>query len=326
MSCGPIVVAAAADAAYALPLAVLLKSLVASLDPAWSVALFAVDGGIAPDDRKRIEDSCDPARITFHWQPRGTLGLDTLPVWGRMNEMTYERLLLDCWLPAGCRRALWLDCDTVVVSDLSRLWNSDLDGGVLAAVQDLVVPYVSSRFGIAGYRALGLAANAPYFNAGVMLVDVDRWREEGVARRAFDYLARAKGDVFFWDQEALNVAIAGRWTCLDPRWNQIASVCGRRFFRPQHLDPASYAALVSDPWIVHYAGSLKPWTLARHRDERFQQWVDATPFRGWRPPTTPRARLLGAYDRLLRDHLYRAEVRAFELLRPRRLFGRRPSD
>ena len=93
-----------------------------------------------------------------------------------MTSTTYHRLLLPRLVPREVTRAIWLDCDLLVTTDLVRLWETDLGGCHLLAVRDPVVPLVSSRYGIRRWRELGIAPDAPYFNAGVMLLDVDRWR------------------------------------------------------------------------------------------------------------------------------------------------------
>lgn len=250
-------------------------------------------------------------------------GTAQLPLWGRMTRATYFRLLLPAALPEETK-CIWLDCDVLVRQNLADLWNADLGGHSILAVQDMVVPTVSSRFGLADHAARGMARDAPYFNAGVMLVDLERWRRREVAPRAFDYL-RERGDrTFFFDQDALNAVLADDWGPLDPRWNQIASVAGRRFYRPRHLDAQTYAGVVEDPWIVHFAGFWKPWTTraGRWRDEFFGL-LDTTAWRGVRPGGTARHRLAAFYEARLRDRLYAVEAPLMHL--SRRLTARRVS-
>ena len=52
----------------------------------------------------------------------------------------------------------------------------------------------------------------PYFNAGVMLIDLDAWRREDLVGRMLACLRRHRRDVLWWDQYALNVELAGHWT------------------------------------------------------------------------------------------------------------------
>ena len=57
-----------------------------------------------------------------------------------MTSTTYHRLLLPQLLPEEVTRAIWLDCDLLVTTDLVRLWETDLGGFHLLAVRDSVVP------------------------------------------------------------------------------------------------------------------------------------------------------------------------------------------
>lgn len=301
-----IVVACAADQAFVLPLAVLVRSILHHLDRSRRLDLYVVDMGIDPQSKERLVRSWPEEGLGIHWVAVDPAALAHLPVWGRMNIATYQRLLMGQLLPPGISRVIWLDCDAVVMTDLARLWETPLNDMVIAAAQDLVVPYFSSKFGVGPHQELGIPPNAPHFNAGVMLVDLEAWRRERVADRSCEYLARYAKEVWFWDQEALNVALVGKWLLLDPRWNQIASVAGRPFFRPEHLGPQAYRQVVESPWLIHWAGSIKPW-LFRSRRERSAIWfdfLDQTAWRGWRPKRTISSIGLGLYDAGFRNLLY----------------------
>jgi len=304
---GPITVACAADHAYAAPLAAMVRSIVATSDR--PLRLFVLDGGLARDDRARLLSSWDAGRVEVSWVELDLAPLTGLPLWGRMKTVTYARLLMPERLPASVERVLWLDCDLIVNRGLEALWAADLGGRALGAVQDLVAPYVSSRLGIATHRELGMEGTMPYFNAGVMVVDLRAWRAAGIGERAFAYLRTYAPRVTLWDQEGLNVAVAGRWTALDPRWNMIASVTGRPFFAPEHLDEAVYREAVRDAWIVHFAGTWKPWFLApsnRFRALYFSR-LKETAWASGHPEIGLHAGLMRLYDAALRNHLYGLE-------------------
>ena len=305
---GPIVIGCAVDEAFAMPLAAMVHSALAHLESGRAIVLHVVDCGMSAGTRNILSRSLSSSSLTVHWIRPDAARLESLPVWGRMKGATYGRLLMGELLPGSLQKVLWLDCDLIVLGNLADLWETDLRGTVLLAVQDLVVPYVSSRYGVAAYRELGLAPRAKHFNAGVMLVDLSKWRETRVADRAFDYLARYNDRVWFWDQEALNACLSESWGDLDFRWNQIASVAGRPFFSPVHLETKAYRQLVDDPWIIHFAGTLKPWMMRSSPAQKlFFEYLDQTAWKGWRPRPTPRNLIFGLYDFALRRALYRFE-------------------
>lgn len=314
----PIVVACSADRRYVMPLAVMLTSLVARLDPHRSLCVYVIDGGISPADRSRLAECLRRPNVRVEWVPGQPASRPELPVWGRLQPAVYERLAIADYLPESVRKAIWLDCDLVVEEDLGRLWDMDIGDRSVLAVQDMIVPYVSSPMGVARHAELGLPGSSKYFNAGVMAVNLSLWREHDVAARVMAYLERYWDDVFFLDQEGLNVVLAGHWGELDPRWNQNAGVSGRSFYRATHLDEATYERVVNDPWIVHFAGYLKPWGAYGEPRSRalYFRHLDRTPWAGHRPDSRLPALALGIYESSrLRDLLYPLERRALKLAR-----------
>jgi lipopolysaccharide biosynthesis glycosyltransferase len=240
-----------------------------------------------------------------------------LPQQHTNDVSTYARLLMPSFLPPGVEKAIWLDADLLVLHDLAELWEVDVSGVALGAVQDMVVLTLSSRLGLTGYRKLGLAGESAYFNAGVLVVNLCWWRSRHVAEQVVDHLRAHPRQSLFPDQEGLNVAAHGAWRPLDPRWNVIASVRGRPFYHPSHLPGDVYRQVIDDPWILHFAGAWKPWRYHNGNPDLpcFFYYVDMTAWRGWRPPRTPKRLALGVYDAYLRAGLYPLEQRAFALTR-----------
>lgn len=295
-----------------MPFAVVVRSIVARLRPRARLTVHVLDTGVDRADRERLSAFCAEAGVELHLYPVDLAAVAGLPTWGRMTRSTYARLLMAQFLPVQLDRVVWLDCDLLVEADLARLWETSLDGNTVLAVQDILVPRIDSAGGIRSHALLGLPSGAAYFNAGVMLVDLGRWRDDDVAGQALAYLDTQADDVQYWDQEALNAVLPGRWGQLDHRWNQNASVTGRPFLRVRHLDQRTYALLERDPWILHFSGRVKPWLVPdpghgpRHR---FFELLDETPWAGWRPHPTVAQRLTAAYDSSrVRNLTYPAEA------------------
>jgi lipopolysaccharide biosynthesis glycosyltransferase len=314
-----LVIACASDSRYALPLAVMLHSLAANLGPRYDLQVYAVDDNIGPVEKSKVLASL-PNRVTLHWVEPQRLALSGLPTWGRMPTTTYQKLTLGEWLPAHVEKAMWLDCDLLVLDDVSALWEADLGKWHVLAVPDQRVPLVSSRFGVAAYRELGLSADASYFNAGVLLVDVNRWRRDGIASHALEYLNKYRDRIFFWDQEALNVVLAGKWGELDPGWNQNPSIDHLLRVRPPSATEGNYAPQRSpgNIHIAHFSGNLKPWNCVRsgpYHDLYFR-YLDQTAWSGWRPTKTWKGMALETYESSrLRRFVYPAEQWATQIVR-----------
>ena len=166
----------------------MLHSALVALRPGAAITAHIIDAGLPAADRARLAELARCHGAALHWHEPSATGFAALPAWGRMTSTTYHRLLLPRLLPEEVTRAIWLDCDLLVTTDLVRLWETDLGGFHLLAVRDSVVPQVSSPYGIRRWRELGLPRSAPYFNAGVMLVDVNRWRDDDIGALADGYL------------------------------------------------------------------------------------------------------------------------------------------
>jgi lipopolysaccharide biosynthesis glycosyltransferase len=306
----PVVVACAANASYAMPLAVMLRSAVTHLDCERRLVAYVVDDGIASDDKQRVVQSL-PDRASVNWVEPRRQDFDSLPLWGRMPITTYDKLMVAEFLPGNVHRAIWLDCDMLVLADLAAVWDRPFSGATTMAVQDSLVPVVSSRFGVGGYDELRMDPDTPYFNAGMMVIDVDAWRTDGISRLALEYLKKYQKRVCFWDQEALNAVLAGKWNALEPRWNWSANLDRLGGTSATH-------AMSTRARLVHFSGRIKPWLIndGGSLDAAYFEMLDETGWAGWRPARTMRTRLLGWYgSSRARRLLYPAEQWGVQLLR-----------
>jgi lipopolysaccharide biosynthesis glycosyltransferase len=103
----------------------MLRSVVANLDPGCRVEVNAVDDGIDPADKARVQASLTD-RVTFRCVKPCRSALGGLPTWGRMPTTTYQKLSMGEWLPEEAEKVIWLDCDLLVLDDIATLWNTDL--------------------------------------------------------------------------------------------------------------------------------------------------------------------------------------------------------
>lgn len=298
---GALTLATAADDAYALPLAVLVRSALDCLSADRTLRLFVLDGGLAPASRERLLASWDDPRLDVAWVAADPRRLAEMPVFGHVTVATYYRLLLAELLPAGVGRALYLDPDMLVRRCLGALWDEPQGGAAALAVQDQGAPWFDAGAGgldlarcgpllasarpVANYRELGLPAGSPYLNGGLLVADLDRWRREGLAHRFVDAMTTHRQHALWWDQYALNVGLCSAWRAVDPRWNQSAHVYAYPTWRDSPLDRETFGHLRADPWVVHFSSPYKPWGYFCDHPFRgeFLSVLARTAWRGWRP-------------------------------------------
>lgn len=204
---------------------------------------------------------------------------------GRFDISTLGRFFAGDLLPVTVPRAIYLDCDTVVLHSLKRLWETDLKGKLLGAVQEpTIYPEVKEN--------LGLAAAEPYFNAGVLVMDLTKWRAEKIRKKLIAYYGTVSAKCLFNDQDALNGFLKGRIRNLSPVWNFFTNY---RYYHYRDLTAMSPAYRVipeqaferakSHPAIVHFAGDERPWKAGslNHYGAAYRMYLALTPWNGTRP-------------------------------------------
>ncbi|QDU55524.1 General stress protein A [Aeoliella mucimassa] len=296
------VVVLAADEAFAMPLAVTVRSALENLAEGRKLQIYVLDGGIQESTKQRVERSWPAGRFVLNWLSVDEQLFAKLPVWGHVSQVAYYRLLLPKLLPEHLSRVIFLDCDLLVCGDLSELWQCDQRGFLCLAVQDCAAPYIDamlaienaenccphlgSTMPIENYQELGLNPLMPYFNSGVMVVDVDGWRRESLSQQLLDCLEENRSYIRWWDQYALNVVLADRWGMLDPRWNQGANVYNFSRWDRSYYDRETYLQVLEHPFIIHFTTKFKPWkiTCIHPRRKQFFKVLDRTEWSGWRPP------------------------------------------
>jgi lipopolysaccharide biosynthesis glycosyltransferase len=181
---------------------------------------------------------------------------------GTTSTATYRRLFLAEAFPA-LDRLIYLDADILVRQPLDALWEATLGGLALGAVPDGWV---------LADAALHAAFGGRYFNSGVMLMDLGRWRAEAIGARCAAYLedwragrrTQTEGGAPLAalpplsEQTALNLVLGADWRELPAAWNFTR-------FMAEPLEPrlgqapGAFRRIARDPAIVHFAGHAKPW-------------------------------------------------------------------
>ena len=189
---------------------------------------------------------------------------------------TYLRIFAADVLPRHIDKILYLDCDLVVLDDLRELWAIDLGDHALAAAPE---PY-----GVCGRDFLGIPADRPYVNAGVMLMNLARWREARLSEQVIRFIEAHGTRLWYWDQDAINAVLHGSILPLDYRWNVQAQM-----FK---IDSRKYPDVVADiraacrrPAIIHYSTAEKPWRFRAivKRKLPYFEYLAKTGWRGARP-------------------------------------------
>jgi len=241
----PVVLALASNERYFPGLYCAVASALSYLDPTREVDLKVLDGGLSPESRsalsRMVEGLGECVRLEFVTVDPSVFSKATLGP-GK-SHMTYCRTLLPQLL--NVPRLIYLDCDVLVFRDLAKLFDLELPPGkVLAAVPDSETPMLGddSR---AIAAAMSLPADGRYFNAGVVLLNLDELRKQNFTEQSLEFFRDWKGHYRFWDQSAINFLLHDRIAELPEHWNRAAW----RFDEQDHN---------SLDCVLHYTTSA-PW-------------------------------------------------------------------
>ncbi|MCH2182971.1 MAG: glycosyltransferase family 8 protein [Mariniblastus sp.] len=309
------VVLCAADDHYARSLTVTLQSAAEFLRPGHSLQVIVMDGGIQPENWQRMKESLASFPVQLHMIRPDPQVVDGLTTSHHITRTAYFRLLAGKLLPESIDRVIYLDSDLLVRDDLSLLWEMELENEYCLAVPDIACPHIDAREAncnfrksnpylaaispIPNWRELNLEGSDGYFNSGVMVLNIDRWRRESIEKRLLQCLQENRKHVWCWDQYALNVVFAGQWRALPARWNQGAHLFDFPDENHSPIDRAEFIEARDNPAIIHYTTEWKPWHFHNqhpHRDLFFQQ-LDKTAWGGWRPERPP-FRISDSWNRL----------------------------
>jgi lipopolysaccharide biosynthesis glycosyltransferase len=191
------------------------------------------------------------------------------------SKMPYARLLLPKLLEG--ERILYLDSDLLFLKSPLPLFLQTLSSSGLGAVLDSSMPSLSFD---PPFVATGspLELNNPYFNSGLMLLDLEKIRRSRLFERATEILSKFPTACKFWDQSALNYAANGSFTPLDPDWNRQTH---RAVFDPVGALDALDRRAVN----IHFVTKSKPWLAWSPfpADRMFRILLDLVD-PGWRGP------------------------------------------
>ena len=242
---------------YALLLAVLIESLAETHRDPRPVTMHVFHDGVTAELRDRVCGTPAARRVNVTWHPLGEAAKARLgALGGERTGSYYIKVLVPELLPPDVQRCVYLDVDLLFLGDVAGLWDTNLGDAIAACCTDtyirtLIHSKIRPDCDVAGRReflmSLGLDPELPYFNSGVMVIDVARWRAAAVARRVIEYSTRHPSRN--QDQDGLNLVLSGAWCPLDPRWNVFPRLA------------ADFDEPAPDPWVLHFC-----WYKPTQRD------------------------------------------------------------
>ena len=183
---------------------------------------------------------------------------DGLIVSERYPISMYYRFLLPEMLPSE-KRVLYLDCDIIVRHSLKGVFSTNLDGFALGAVVSQSCDWVK--------WANDYKLTTPFFNSGVLLMNLEYWREYNIFGKLLKWLEDYKNILWLPDQSALNKVLEGKVIYLNytynfqERWTRNLEGSNMHFSKWDEI-----CKIGEDPVVVHYCDAEKPWFVeSKHK-------------------------------------------------------------
>jgi lipopolysaccharide biosynthesis glycosyltransferase len=152
------------------------------------------------------------------------------------QEMYYRYMLPE--VLGDEERTIYSDVDVLCVGDIKPLWEIDLKGNIIAAVSE-------GEAGEFKKKLIGLEGDAPYFNSGVLVMDLKEMRNENATSVLMNNTIKYSTLIAWPDQDVINITFYRRIHSLNPIWNcfSIASLGKREKAVIRHFASAS-----QKPW------------------------------------------------------------------------------
>ncbi|KIQ02744.1 hypothetical protein RU07_09010 [Agrobacterium tumefaciens] len=189
---------------------VMLKSLVANGEVE-NYKLVVVCDDLRLRDKDKLRECARPYTIDFKDLTASEIAkISFLPTNSNWSRAIYARLLLPELLNVAHGRILYLDADILILRSLRSLLSINLQQFPVAACGGVSTD-VALR--------LELDASTKTLNSGVLLVDVENWRRDRVSEKCIATALEKTSLLKFFDQDALNIALSGRFLPLGSEWN-----------------------------------------------------------------------------------------------------------
>ncbi|RXK85022.1 glycosyltransferase family 8 protein [Chlorobaculum sp. 24CR] len=261
----------ATDRNYIQHLAAALVSLLFNnRDVPFTVSI--ISSGMTPKDRRRIDEitkghSCEIRHLTVSDDLFARLATEH-PMY---PKGIYYRLLIPSLIDE--KRVLYLDSDIIVNGSIQELYNQEFGDAYVCAIEDP---------GFDRHRQLKMDASSRYFNSGMMLINLAKWKATGLQKKVIDFIENNPDAIWFPDQCGLNSVINGQWKKVPLKFNQQSSIFSEGFdekfdcFSKEELREAR-----ANPIIIHYTGGSKPWHFRNRHPYKSLYWnyLKMTPYR-----------------------------------------------
>lgn len=304
-------IAYSSDDNFAQHLCVAAFSTLANLSPGVKARIVILDGGISSSKKERIISSLNKYSqkiASLNFINMANSDFSEFKESGWISKATYYRINLPKLCP-DMDKILYLDCDLVVEKSVDELYDIDFDGSVLLAIKD---PSTKME---RDYSSINIPNIQGYFNAGIIVIDLKKFREERISEKIVASLKEINYLTSSHDQSAFNAVLYDKWKAVDPKWNRMTNVSIESNYKNTTYTKADFDSAKFNPSIIHYTSYFaKPWLFCSISPVKshYYHYLNMTSFCDFKPKIS--------LKKIFKKAFY---FFAFFCLRPIVLFARR---
>lgn len=274
----------ASDNNYAQHTAVAMASILLNTKVPENIKFFIIDDKISVNNKSKIVDTVHDLKGNIEFCTVKNKQLMQGFVSGQISRTCYYRIDIANILNKNIDKVIYLDCDLLVYDDIRKLWEMDIKQYPIAAVCDYGI-MASNRLRKQKKKFIGLDYNLPYFNSGVLILDLSLWRKCNYSNLIIDTVLSNQFPNH--DQDALNKVFMNNWYILPLRWNVIPPVFNlfMKILKSELLRKNAVEAK-KNPAIFHYAGGYKAWEYKLYQgfNDKYYKYLKYTAFKDVKMP------------------------------------------
>ena len=216
-----------------------------------SYNFYILDGGISNETKEQISGLKTIKDFSIEYLTVNPDDFKSCPMTGYVNYITlptYYRFKIASLLP-NVDKILYLDGDIIVNSDIKELFDTDIENYYIGAIPEVFNHHHKERLEIFGDNY--------YFNAGVLLINSKKWREDNIEEKLFTYALNPEREIVFQDQDILNEVLKYNIKYLPLKWNLQHDALFTEESYLYHKTERNEA--IKAPKLIHYTHKLKPW-------------------------------------------------------------------
>lgn len=296
----PLPIVFAADGNFSIPLAIAVESLLRNAHPNTLYDIHILDDGVLLFAKQHIDSLRVQYNFHITYHPVAAL-LEGLPTTHYFPRVSFARFLIPDLLPETCgSRIFYSDADVLIQDDLSPLFEMDMAGFPLAAIQEMAVLAENGQRHLKRWaKRFSLPIDeAVYCNSGNLLFDREKWSRMSLGQSILKMAGTEAGSgTQMPDQDIMNAVCQGHIALMPLRYCVIpmyASIYteqnhSNEFSKPCRYGPQEMQQAACHPAIIHFAGQ-KPRVLDGARYPLEQQFIDFWKQSAWRGymPYSPR--------------------------------------